>query len=73
LDGDFGGYRQSSPVNVGDEFDVEIETIGEKGDGLAKVKGFVLFMPGTKEGDKVKVRVTKVFRKVGFAEIVDSE
>jgi len=71
LDGDFGGYRQSGPVNVGEEFDVEIETVGEKGDGLAKVKGFVLFVPGTKEGDKVKVRVTKVFRKVGFAEIVE--
>lgn len=63
------GFRQNFvPVNVGDEIDVKIEAVGEKGDGVAKVKGFVLFVPGVKEGDTVRVRVTKVLRKVGFAE-----
>lgn len=59
-----------APVNVGDEIDVKIEAVGEKGDGIAKVKGFVLFVPGVKEGDEVKIRVTKVLRKVGFAEVI---
>ena len=59
-----------APVNVGDELDVKIEAVGEKGDGIAKVKGFVLFVPGVKEGDEVKIKVTKVLRKVGFAEVV---
>lgn len=59
-----------APVNIGDEVDVKIETIGPKGDGLAKVEGFVLFVPNTKEGDEVKIRVTKVLRTVGFAEKV---
>jgi predicted RNA-binding protein with TRAM domain len=58
------------PVNVGDEIDVKIEAVGEKGDGVAKVKGFVLFVPNVKEGDLVRVRVTKVLRKVGFAESI---
>lgn len=64
------GFGRSNfvPVNVGDEIDVKIEAVGEKGDGVAKVKGFVLFVPGVKEGDLVRVRVTKVLRKVGFAE-----
>ena len=44
--------------------------VGEKGDGVAKVKGFVLFVPNTKEGDEVKVRITRVLRKVGFAEVI---
>ena len=60
----------SAPVQVGEELDVEIESVGEKGDGLAKKDGFVLFVPATKQGDKVKIRVTKVLRKVGFAEVV---
>ncbi len=67
------GFRSSgfmSPVNVGEEIDVKIEAVGEKGDGIAKVKGFVLFVPGVKEGDEVKVKVTKVLRRVGFAEVV---
>jgi len=65
-----GGYGQRSfaPVRVGDEIDVKIEAVGEKGDGIAKKQGFVLFVPGVKEGDEVRIRITKVLRKVGFAE-----
>jgi|SRR3990167_2507039 len=62
-----GGF---APVKVGEELDVKIEAVGEKGDGIAKKNGFVLFVPNTKEGDEVKVRITKVLRKVGFAEVV---
>ena len=66
-----GGYEQrSAPVNVGDELEITIEAVGEKGDGLAKKDGFVLFVPNTKKGDRVKVRITRVLKKVGFAEVV---
>lgn len=72
--GGFGGggfqQRSFSPVKVGDELTITIEAVGEKGDGIGKVKGFVLFVPNTKEGQQVKVRVTRVLRKVGFAEVV---
>ena len=65
------GFRQNfAPVKVGDEIDVKIEAVGEKGDGIAKKEGFVLFVPNTKEGQEVKIRITKVLRKVGFAEVV---
>ena len=65
-----GRMGRQPPVEVGEEIDVKIEAVGEKGDGIAKKDGFVLFVPGVKEGDEVKVRVTKVLRKVGFAEVV---
>jgi predicted RNA-binding protein with TRAM domain len=65
---DFG--RSFAPVKVGDELDVTIEAVGEKGDGIAKKDGFVLFVPNTSKGDQVKIKVTKVLRKVGFAEVV---
>lgn len=76
--GGFGGYRNDSsssgggfaPVKEGEVLDVRIEAVGEKGDGIAKKKGFVLFIPNTKEGDEVKVKVTKVLKKVGFAEVI---
>ncbi len=58
------------PVQVGEELDVKIEAVVEKGEGIAKKDGIVLFIPGVKEGDEVRVRVTKVLRKVGFAEVV---
>ena len=70
--GNQGGFRPRSfaPVNVGDEVEVNIEAVGDRGDGIAKIKGFVLFIPNTKEGETVKVRITKVLRKVGFAEVI---
>lgn len=58
------------PVEVGEELDVTIEAVGEKGDGIAKKDGFVLFVPGVKEGDNVRIKVTKVLRKVGFADVI---
>lgn len=69
------GYRRgpsSAPIKVGDVAEVTIEAVGEKGDGLAKISGFVLFVPGVKQGDKVQVKVTRVLRSVGFAEVVGS-
>ena len=64
------GPRRMAPVKIGDELDVEIESVGEKGDGIAKIEGFVIFVPGTQKGDKVRIKITKVFRKVGFGEVV---
>ena len=60
----------TAPVRVGEELDVTIEAVCEKGDGIAKKNGFVLFIPGVKAGQQVRIRVTKVLRKVGFAEVV---
>ena len=64
------GFGRSVPINEGDEFEVKIEAVGEKGDGIAKKDGFVIFVPNTKEGDEVKIRVTRVLRRVGFGEVV---
>jgi predicted RNA-binding protein with TRAM domain len=64
-----GGFR-TPPVKVGEELDVSIDAVGEKGDGIATKSGFVLFVPGVKVGDKVRIRVTKVLSKVGFAEVI---
>ena len=72
----YGGFRESygrqfsAPVKEGQEIEVKIEAVGEKGDGIAKVDGFVLFVPNTKVGDEVKIKITRVLRKVGFAEVV---
>jgi predicted RNA-binding protein with TRAM domain len=67
---DSGRPRSFAPVQVGEELDVKIEAVGEKGDGIAKKDGFVLFVPNVKQGDQVKIKITKVLRKVGFAEVV---
>jgi len=62
--------RSFSPVKEGEEINAVIEAVAEKGDGIAKKAGFVIFVPGTKVGDKVKIRVKKVAKKVAFAEVI---
>lgn len=69
--GGFSNDRQMTPpVREGEEVDVTIEAVGEKGDGIAKQKGFVLFIAGTKVGERVKIRITRVLAKVGFGQVI---
>lgn len=68
----YSGERReiSSPINVGDTYDVKVEDVGREGDGIARVEGFVVFVPNTKKGESVKIRITKISRRVGFGEVV---
>lgn len=58
------------PVSEGDELEVKIQSVGGKGDGLARVEGFVLFIPDTKVGDHVRVKIKRVSEKAAWAEVV---
>lgn len=59
-----------SPVKVGEEYDVTIEAISNRGDsGVAKIEGFVIFVPGTKVDEKIKVKITKVGNGYATAEL----
>ena len=51
-------------------YEAKIEDMGREGDGMCRVENFVVFVPGTKVGDQVKFRVTKVLRRVAFGEVV---
>lgn len=62
--------RQTPPVSEGDEVDVQIESIGDKGDGVAKVKGFVIFVSGVSKGEWVRIKIKKVLASVAFADKV---
>ncbi|MEM4201523.1 MAG: TRAM domain-containing protein, partial [Nitrososphaerales archaeon] len=33
------------PVTVGEEYDVNISDISRRGDGIAKIEGFIIFVP----------------------------
>jgi len=65
------GESYSAPVNVDKEYKVKIEDLGRDGDGIARVKGFVILVPGAKVGDKVKIRISAIRRKFAFAELVE--
>ena len=67
---DFGRERpQNVPVEEGKTYSIKIEGLGKEGDGIGRVNGFVVIVPGTKQGQTVNVRITKVARKVAFGEV----
>lgn len=64
--------QSQAPVAVGDQRTVEIESIGDEGDGIARVdRGYVVIVPGTEPGDEVQIELMEVTPNVGFAEVID--
>ncbi|WP_342028362.1 TRAM domain-containing protein [Halogranum amylolyticum] len=62
---------QVPPVDEGEVREVTIETLGEKGDGIAKVeRGYIIIVDGGQPGETVTVNVHTVRQNVAFAEIV---
>ena len=76
--GSSSGYGRSpiaegaKPVEVGKEYDVVITELSRRGDGLAKVQGFVVFVKGSKVGEKVKIKIETVGPRFATATIVVS-
>ncbi|UCE29146.1 MAG: TRAM domain-containing protein [Candidatus Bathyarchaeota archaeon] len=58
------------PVELGKEYDVEIEETSRKGEGIARIKGLVCFIPKAKLGEQVRIRITRISRRFAEAEIV---
>jgi predicted RNA-binding protein with TRAM domain len=75
--GSSGGFgtRESSfkpkPVEVGKEYDVTISDISRRGDGIAKIDGFVIFVAGGKQGQSAKIKVTQVSNRYAMGTVVE--
>jgi len=61
----------SGPVRKGDILDVEIESVGRSGDGVAIVEGFAIIVRKSKPGERLQVRVEAVKPNFAFADVVD--
>jgi predicted RNA-binding protein with TRAM domain len=63
-----GGFRK--PVEVGKEYNVSISDTSRRGEGIARVEGFVVFVPGTKMGQNVRIKVTQVSERFASGQVV---
>jgi predicted RNA-binding protein with TRAM domain len=57
-------------LKEGDEVELQIKQIGRNGQGIARLHGCIVFVPGAAVGDKVKVRIMKLAARHAQAEIV---
>ena len=62
-----GKNRVTAPVRAEEELNVEIVDQGSEGDGIAKIEGYTLFVPGGETGERYRVRVEDVKPRFGFA------
>jgi len=58
------------PVEIGKEYDVEVEELSRRGEGIARIKGLVTFIPNAKPGEHHRIRITRISRRFAEAEIV---
>jgi len=62
------------PVNEGEIREVTIETVGDQGDGIAKVeRGYVVIVPETQPGEQPTIEIDDVRQNVAFASVVDPD
>ncbi len=60
------------PVEPGELRYVEIEDLGKQGDGIARVeRGYVIIVPDTDVGERVKIEVTEVKSNFAVGERVE--
>ncbi len=60
-------------MNVGDIIEVQIVELSRRGDGIARVRGFIIFVPGTKPGDQVRVKIKRIGQTYAVGERVSEE
>jgi 23S rRNA (uridine2552-2'-O)-methyltransferase len=61
----------TGPVRKGDKLDVQIESMGKSGDGVAMVEGFAIFVRNAKVGEKIRVKIEAVKPNFAFAEVLE--
>ena len=62
------------PVEEGETREVEIEDVGDQGDGIARIgPGYVVFVPETAVGDRVTVEINEARDNFAFGEVVEGE
>ena len=63
-------YDLKKPVELDEEYEAKIEDISRRGDGIAKIEGFIVFVPDSKQGEQVKFKITRVGNRFAVGELV---
>jgi translation initiation factor 2 subunit 2 len=62
---------QKDMIEEGETYELRVESVGNKGDGIAKVDKYLIFIPSTVKGEIVKAKIKKISGTLAFAEVVE--
>jgi len=57
-------------LKEGDEVELEVKEKGRRGEGIARLHGYIIFVHGALPGEKVKARITKIAARHAHADAV---
>ena len=63
--------KVSVRLKEGEVYEIMISDVSREGTGVAYVGDYSIYVRGAKRGDRLRVRITKIFKKKAFAEIVE--
>jgi translation initiation factor 2 subunit 2 len=63
------GPEPVAAIEIGKTYDLMIQDVGKKGDGVAKKGNFIIFVPGTAKGANVKVIIENISGNVAFGKV----
>jgi len=63
-----GGFRSE----VGKEYNVTITETSRRGDGVAKIDGFVIFVVGGQRGEQARIKITQVGPRFANGEKIEA-
>ena len=58
------------PVVQGQDYEVSVTDLGIHGEGIGKVEGFTVFVPGALPGEKAKVRISRVKKSYAVGKLI---
>jgi len=61
-------FLQKAPIWRGQQLEVVIDDIGSRGDGIARMHNYMIFVPGGKVGERITVKIVSVGGKFAVAE-----
>jgi translation initiation factor 2 subunit 2 len=61
--------KEMDIVAEGQIYEVMIEDVGKKGDGVARRGDVIIYIPGTAKGSRVRVKITKKSGNVAFGHV----
>lgn len=64
------GPEPKAAIEVGKTYELMIQDVGRKGDGMAKKGDFIIYVPGTAKGAQVKVMIENISGTIAFGKVV---
>jgi predicted RNA-binding protein with TRAM domain len=64
------GKGVNYPIKIGEEYEVDIVDMSPKGEGIARIKSFPIFVSSAKRNEHLKIKITNLISSSADAQII---